>query len=58
MDLNQELSNLLHDLSSEQLQQVLKYTRSLQGDFDPEAFDYVLDHYDETLNKLTDEEDS
>lgn len=58
MDPKLELLNLLHELSSEQLQLVLDYTRSLQGDFDQEAFDYVLDHYDETLNKLTDEEDS
>lgn len=57
MDHNQELSNLLHDLSSEQLQQVLKYTRSLQGDLNQEAFDYVIQNYNETLNKLTDEEE-
>jgi len=57
MDPKQELINLLHDLSSDQLQQVLKYTRSLQEDFNQEAFDYVLEHYDDTLTKLTDKEE-
>lgn len=57
MDPKQELINLLHDLSSDQLQQVLKYTRNLQQDFNQEAFDYVLEHYDDTLTKLTDKEE-
>lgn len=57
MNPKQELINLLHNLSSDQLQQVLEYTRSLQGDLNQKAFDYVLQNYNETLNLLKDEEE-
>lgn len=57
MEPKKELLNLLHNLSSDQLLLVLNYTRSLQGDLHPEAFDFVIEHYDETLKKLTDEEE-
>lgn len=57
MDPKKELINLLHNLSSDQLLQVLEYTRSLQGDLNQEAFDYVIQNYHETLNLLKDEEE-
>lgn len=57
MDPKQELINLLHDLSSNELTQVLDFIKSLQGKIHQEAFNFVLENYNETLHNLTDQEE-
>lgn len=50
-----ELNDLLDNLTATQLQLVLDFATSLQGDtVNKDAFDYIIDNYNDTLTKLED----
>lgn len=54
METKQELLDLLNGLTSDQLNLVVDFIKSLQGDLNQEAFGFIVEHYDDTLRQLKD----